>query len=341
MKSALHYDEFFNYIDSFVDDKTTIYESSEQTLKTNIRDIRLFKEFMTAEEKVQITGSLVLRYQRYLKQIRCNCGASINRKLFSLRSYSKYLENKDIKNAEKLPFSEVLKIRGGYRGKPNALSVEQVHQFFKKIDRNTVLGLRDYCIYTFMYNLGLRVGEVYSLDLGDVDLENKEITVMGKGRRRRTLPIPKEVVRVIKTYLIIRELFLNADEISAFFISKKGNRLAIRTMEANFKKLIMASGISTYFNVTCHTLRHSFASHLHDSGTDILVLQSLMGHNSPRSTECYIHPSINIMREAIEKMPVVKYVRMLVDIGAIKFQKKSKIGIVVNAKKMKQAINRV
>ena len=109
----------------------------------------------------------------------------------------------------------------------------------------------------------------------------------------------------------MREYFLNSDKIESLFISKKGNPLAIRTMEDNFKKILVASKINTHFNVTPHTLRHSFASHLNDKEVDILVLQSLLGHSTPRSTEIYIHPSEKRIRQALEKLPGVRYINQL------------------------------
>ena len=92
-------------------------------------------------------------------------------------------------------------------------------------------------------------------------------------------------------------------------------------MEDNFKKIIEVSTINVNFNVTPHTLRHSFASHLNDEGVDILVLQKLLGHSTPRSTEIYIHLSEKKVREALEKLPSVIYINELVETGVIRFQK--------------------
>jgi len=106
-------------------------------------------------------------------------------------------------------------------------------------------------------------------------------------------------------------------------LSKKGNRLAIRTMEDNFKNILFYSSIRVSFNVTCHTLRHSMASHLNDKDVYILVIQSILGHSSTRSTEPYIHPSLDRIRKAMEKLPGVKFVKELIRKGELnlRFQK--------------------
>jgi site-specific recombinase XerD len=193
-----------------------------------------------------------------------------------------------------------------------------------------------------MYNLGLRVGEVYNLNLNDIDLKAQKLTVTGKGNKRRTLFITDEMVKIITDWLSVRVYFLNSDKVNNLFISKKGNPLAIRTMEDNFKKILAASKINVYFNVTPHTLRQfmrkiSDASHLNDKDVDILVLQSLLGHSTPRSTEIYIHPSEKRIREALEKLPGVRYINQLIETGALRFQKRyrKKLYIQFNRKKMK------
>jgi site-specific recombinase XerC len=91
------------------------------------------------------------------------------------------------KNAATLPFYEVLKIRQGYRCRPNALTPQQIDIFFKTIDDATILGIRDYALYALLYQLGLRVGEGHYLDLQSLDFENAQITAMGKVRKPRTL----------------------------------------------------------------------------------------------------------------------------------------------------------
>jgi len=202
----------------------------------------------------------------------------------------------------------VLKCRQGYKSRANALSKEQVKNIFESIDRDSCLSVRDYAVYAMMYKLGLRVGEVHKLNLENTDLENKKITVLGKGNKRRTLYIDDEMTAILTQWIAVRKQFLNYDISNALFISKKGNRLAIRTIEDNLKKVIEKLNLKVPFNVTCHTLRHSFASHLNDEEVDILVIQDLLGHATPRTTsDYYIHPSEKKVREALEKLPGVIY----------------------------------
>ena len=174
-----------------------------------------------------------------------------------------------------------------------------------------------------MYQLGLRVGEVHLLNLADLDWANSTITVMGKGRRPRTLHMNRELTEIPSEYPAVREQFYNSWIIHALFVSKKGHRLAIRTMEENFKKIVLLADLQDPFNVSCHTLRHSLASHLNDNDVDILVIQSILGHSSPRSTEPYIHPSQERIRQAFERLPLIIYVKELLITDALNltFQK--------------------
>jgi site-specific recombinase XerD len=315
---------FFAHVDSFVEYRKTVYESSGQTIRSNTADIRLFERFVTGNRYASITGEAVMKYQMYLKKDRLNAGSSINRKLFSLRSYGHYLRVSEVEGAGRLPFSDVLKIRTGYGNGPQAFTQGQVKSFFKNIDRSTYLGIRDYCVYALMYSLGLRAGEVYGLKIGDMDFEARKLTVTGKGRKRRSLHLSDEMTGIINDWISVRDYFVNSDTVTHLFVSKKGNPLAIRTMEDNFKKILAKSNITVYFNATCHTMRHSFASHLNDKDVDILILQSLLGHSTPRSTQIYIHPSEERMRTAMEKLPAVRYITKLIETGAIRFQNRYK-----------------
>jgi site-specific recombinase XerD len=314
---AVNSDNFFGHIDDFFNYRQDIYEISPQTVKSNRVDLDLFKNFICSQNLQTIDGPAVIDFQYYLKKQRQNCGASINRKLFTLRSYGNFLKLYNLPCADTLPFYDVLKIRQGYRNRPNALTPHQITLLFKTIDTETILGIRDYAVYALMYQLGLRIAEVHSLNLGDLDIKNKKISVLGKGKKPRTLHINDELIEILCQYLSMRDQFYNNWLTASLFVSKKGNRLAIRTMEDNFKKILFYSSIDAAFNVTCHTLRHSLASHLNDNDVDILVIQSILGHSSTRSTEVYIHPSADRIRKAMEKLPAVQFVKELIRKGVL------------------------
>ncbi len=310
--------QFFNHIDAFVDYRKTIYETSDETVRSNCIDLNLFEDFVKERKTEFIDGPTVMSFQYHLKKQRNNSGPSINRKIFTLRSYGHFLRLQEVPKADKLPFYDVLKNRGGYRQQPDALTHQQVKVLFDSIDRSNLLGIRDYAIYALMYSLGLRVGEAYQLNLENINLKSKTLTVLGKGNRRRELYLNPEVLQVLSEWLAVRHNFKNSELTNALFISKKGNRLAIRTVEDNMKKLVDQLGLQLHFRVTCHTLRHTFASHLNDNGEDILVIQSLLGHASPRSTKIYIHPSQQRIRQALEKLPGVIYLNQLLNSGVLK-----------------------
>lgn len=309
---------FFQYIEPFLDYRKDIYGASDQTIKSNRVDLTLFKRFILGEQYKIIDGPSTMAFQYHLKGDRNNCGGSINRKTFTLKSYSHFLRLMDVPQSHKLPFYDVLKIRQGYRNRPNALTIKQIKSLFESINRNTILGIRNYAVYALMYQTGLRVGEVHALNLDSIDFENKQLTVTGKGNKQRHLHLTDEMCQILAEYLAVRHFFHKSDEETALFISKKGNRLAIRTMEDNIKKIFHKANFYVPFNVTCHTLRHSFASHLNDKDVDILVIQSLLGHSSPRSTEPYIHPSMDKIRQAMEKLPGVIYLNKLTSEGVLK-----------------------
>lgn len=315
--------DFFSHIDDFLQYRQDIYETSPQTIKSNRVDLNLFKNFMDASDEKNINGPAMINFQYHLKSQRKNCGASINRKIFTLRSYGNFLKLHDAACAQDLPFYDVLKIRQGYRKRPNALTPPQIKLLFKVIDTDTILGIRDYAVYALMYQLGLRVGEVHELNLSSLDLENKSIAVIGKGRKPRILHLNDELIEILCQYLAVRDMFYNSWLTPALFVSKKGNRLAIRTMEDNLKNILTGASFEAPFNVTCHTLRHSMASHLNDNDVDILIIQSILGHSSTRSTEPYIHPSHDRIRKAMEKLPSIKYVKELIRKGELnlRFQK--------------------
>jgi site-specific recombinase XerD len=311
---------FSEHIDPFLSYRQRVGYATQATVRSDRIDLKLFENHLLKNNIETVNGASVIAFQEYLSAVRKNSPPSANRKIFTLRAYQDYLRLKETPYAEDLPFKYVLKIRDPKPHKPNYLKPDEIKKLFKAINKSSVLGLRDCAITACMYLLGMRVGEVHRLNLCDIDFYNKGITVTGKRNRKRTLPLNHQMKDILETYLAVRQNIYKSDENEALFISKKGKRIAVRTIEDNFKKLTERTKISKRFAVTCHTLRHSCATELNEKGVKILIIQDILGHATPKTTmNYYLHANEERIRDALEGLPVVKYLNELVNSGQIRF----------------------
>lgn len=311
--------EFSDNVDSFLDYRSRIGYTTSETVRSDRIDLNLFVRFMKDNQIEYIKGKTVITFQDYLVNERKNCPASVNRKIFTLRAYQNYLELNDITCSHTLPFKKILKIRDCRPYRPNFLKENEIQTLFGAINTNSVLGLRDYAVYALMYLLGLRVGEVFRLNLDDINWIENEITVTGKRNQQRILVLNNEIKTILENYLGVRNYIYKSEESDALFISKKGNRLSIRTIEDNFKRLAEVSLPDKRFAVTPHTLRHTCATMLNEKGAKILTIQNILGHASPKTTmNYYLHSTEARMRDALEKLPLVTFINELITNGTIK-----------------------
>jgi len=289
------------------------------TSRSDAVDLKLYINFMRDNNHDSITGPSLIDFQQHLSKVRHNAPASVNRKIFTLRAFQNFLELNGVQYAEKLPFKKVLKIRAPRPYRANFLSQGEIDKLFGAINKNTVLGLRDYAICALMYLLGLRVGEVHRLGLSHIDWYENKVTVTGKCEVQRTLALTPELKTILENYLAVRKNIYQAESSNAVFVSKKGGRLAIRTIEDNFKKLAEAAGINKSFNVTPHTLRHTCATMLNEKGVKILTIQNILGHSNPNTTiNYYLHTPGHVMRAALEKLPLTQFLNQFIECGQLR-----------------------
>jgi integrase/recombinase XerC len=227
--------------------------------------------------------------------------ASIARKLAALRTFFQFLVREEIVelNPAKLVATPRLE-----KKLPTHLSIEEAIRFIESPDLDTDLGKRDRAMLELMYATGVRVAELTTLNVGDVDLHNRLIRVTGKRRKQRIVPFGDPAGDAIRAYLRVREKFLLQAPISkrdeeVLFLNYQGTRITTRSVGRMVEKYIrICAGMH---NISPHALRHSFATHLLDSGADLRDIQELLGHARLSTTQIYTHVSMEKLVEVYDK----------------------------------------
>jgi len=176
---------------------------------------------------------------------------------------------------------------------PRTLPPEQTQALMQHTDRNSEM--RDLALLAVMYGGGLRVSEVVGLNLYDVDLQQFELRVFGKGRKVRIVPLPEGAVQYLQSYLAER---MSDDDEQAVFLNNRNHRLSARSVQRMLKDRALQTGADV--SVTPHRLRHSFATHLLAGGVDLRAIQELLGHASLATTERYTHLDITKLTEVYD-----------------------------------------
>lgn len=210
---------------------------------------------------------------------------SIARKLSAARSFFRYLLRE--KKLEHNPFENLLTPKLPKK-LPNFLYPEEMTLLLGAPDTRTLQGLRDQAIIELIYGTGIRVVEVSRLNLGDVDLNEGEVKVFGKGAKERIVIFGSHAKNALLNYLERgRPGFLGKNKNQAFFLGRRGERVTPRHLERLVAFYANRAGLQK--KVTPHTLRHSFATHLLAGGADLRMVQELLGHVSLSTTQVYTH----------------------------------------------------
>ena len=226
---------------------------------------------------------------------------SIARKLAALRTFFQFLVREAV--LESNPAKLVATPRKEKK-LPVHLSIEDAIRFIETPDSGTDFGKRDRAILELLYATGVRVSELVQLDLRDIDFKNKLIRVTGKRRKERIVPFGDPASKSLKEYLTVRESFLmNAPatkrDSRPLILNYQGTRMTSRSVGRLVEKYIrLCAGIH---DISPHALRHSFATHLLDSGADLRDIQELLGHARLSTTQIYTHVSMEKLIEVYDK----------------------------------------
>jgi integrase/recombinase XerC len=226
--------------------------------------------------------------------------ATMARKIATLRSFHRWMEKVAL-----IAANPMLLIRTPKQSKrlPKAIDVDQVERLLSAPDDTDLLGARDRAILETLYSTGIRVSELVAINRRDIDEAGQALIVQGKGRKERIVPLGSHALTALKHYITmleadsrLRGVAPNPD--SALFINKHGSRLSSRSVRRKVSKYLDKVGLDP--DISPHTLRHSFATHLLDNGADLRSVQELLGHQSLSTTQVYTHLSTARMRQAYD-----------------------------------------
>ena len=222
---------------------------------------------------------------------------SLVRNLVSIRMFYRFLviEGKIDSNPARL-----MGIPKMYRYLPDILSRDEVEAFLLQPDTQTVLGKRDKAILELLYATGLRVTELISLKMIDINLEVGFIRTIGKGSKERIIPMGTKAMDSLKEYLTdSRPSFPKKEEFSYIFLNSRGRPMTRQGLWKIIKSYALKAGITK--TVTPHTVRHSFATHLLEGGADLRSIQIMLGHSDISTTQIYTHIARERLKEIHER----------------------------------------
>ncbi len=269
---------------------------SPHTLKAYRTDLEMFREFLVRESGSEMAPESVshLAVRRYLALLhKDHKKSSIGRSLAAIRALFKYLlrEGKVRSNP-----AELVSAPKKEKKVPFHLNIDEITALVESPRENSLSGMRDRVILETLYSSGIRLSELTGLNVGDLDLENGLVRVLGKGGKERIVPLGRHAVDAVKAYLSARR---DPPRDSPLILNARGGRLTGRSVARIIDKHIL--GIAAMKKISPHTLRHTFATHMLEGGADLRAIQELLGHASLSTTQKYTHVSIDRLMEVYDK----------------------------------------
>ena len=284
---------------------------SPLTVKEYEHDLKLLYKYLTNEFDFEedFTISEITKYEisEFLSDIVLsydNSAVTRNRKLYSIRSFFKFLQKREY--IEKNPTITIESSKTRTTAEPIYMKIKEAKKYIETIKEADLLNKeRDLAIVKLFLYAGLRVSELVELNLEDINYEDKSIKFYGKGNKERYVPLHSDTIEAIKNYLPIRNgiEIKDKDAEKALFLSTRGNRISARSIQLFVKKYAKKAGIKNASKITPHKLRHTFATILYHNTKDIKVLQDLLGHSNISTTQIYTHTDQKQKKEAIDELP--------------------------------------
>ncbi len=287
---------FAEHIEEFAKHLTDVRAFSQHTVKAYRRDLKRFAHFCSErgrQQAAEVSTEDVRHLISALHQERLS-GRSIQRCLSAVRSFYRFLaENSECRDN---PADGATAPRTP-RKLPQVLDADQMTHLLEKSE-NHPPEPREQAMLELLYSSGLRLSELVGLNLSDLDLKSRLVTVMGKGRKTRILPVGRYAAKALSAWLQVRSEMAAAKDTPALFLSRRGKRIHPRTVQASLARYGSRQGTSQ--RVYPHKLRHSFASHLLESSGDLRAVQELLGHADISTTQIYTHLDFQHLAEVYD-----------------------------------------
>lgn len=274
---------------------------SELTIESYQREIMQFVDYLKQED---IHGFKDVEYQflrgylMFLHNQNLNT-STINHKLSTLRSFYRFLQREEYVSDNPFLLIESLKTK---QKNPDFLYIDEMEELLDSIDTSTPLGVRNKAMLELMYASGLRCSEVVNLKLTQVDFQNQILLIHGKGNKDRYVPFHDYACDWLKDYIDdARKALMNVQhqDHDFVFVNKNGGQMTNRGIQNIVERISMNYDASR--KIHPHTFRHSFATHLLESGVDLRVVQELLGHANLSTTQVYTHISNKYLKEVYDE----------------------------------------
>jgi integrase/recombinase XerC len=218
------------------------------------------------------------------------------RKVSAVRSFCRFLVKQGLLAAN--PCDGILTPKTP-RTNPRFLDLEEITALLDSSVGDRAADLRDLAMWELLYSSGLRVSELAALSTGDWDREGRLVRVLGKGNKTRLVPLGEKASRRLETYLKVSGRWPAVKSSAPVFLNRSGKRLSVRGIQQRLEKRLRECGLDT--RISPHVLRHTFATHLLDSGADLRAIQEMLGHESLQTTQRYTHVTLERLLEIYDK----------------------------------------
>lgn len=270
---------------------------SDYTIENYHRDILEFFDYLDREvlDYKSVVYSDLRFFLMYLKDEKKDKNSSIDRKLSSLRGFYQYLANEGIVS------NNVFSLLNGPKKEkklPRYFEYNELESLFEACDLSNALGQRDRLILEMLYATGVRVGELVSIKVSDINFSSRTILILGKGNKERIVPYGDYCEEILKLYLKDGYLSLNNQNSPYLFLNARGGKLTERGVRYLLEEIIKKTSVQK--NISPHMIRHSFATHLLNQGCDLMTVQKLLGHESIKATQIYTHVTTDRLRSVYQ-----------------------------------------